>query len=126
MTTNKAYTDLEQSKKLAEILPLESADMDYIPVINIEGEYCINVNIWDNDHVIDEGWIPCWSLAALLSILPTIDDRNAEFCKDIRFDKWHIYYHGTATLPIIDTERYENLVDACYEMILKLNEMKML
>lgn len=126
MTTNKAYTDLEQSKKLAEILPLESADMDYIPVINIEGEYSITVNIWDNDHVIDEGWIPCWSLAALLSILPTIDNRNAEFCKDIRFDKWHIYYHCTATLPIIDTERYENLVDACYEMILKLNEMKML
>ena len=126
MTTSKAYTDLEQSKKLAKILPLESADMDYIPVINIEGEYCINVNTWDNDHVIDEGWIPCWSLAALLSILPTIDDRNAEFCKDIRFDKWHIYYHGTASLPIIDTEKYENLVDACYEMILKLNEMKML
>ena len=25
----KSYTDLEQSKKLAEILPLESADMCY-------------------------------------------------------------------------------------------------
>ena len=27
MATIKSYTDLEQSKKLAEILPLESADM---------------------------------------------------------------------------------------------------
>ena len=27
MTTIKSYTDLQQSKKLAEILPLESADM---------------------------------------------------------------------------------------------------
>ena len=27
----KSYTDLEQSKKLAEILPLESADMSYRP-----------------------------------------------------------------------------------------------
>lgn len=25
----KSYTDIEQSKKLAEILPLESADMHY-------------------------------------------------------------------------------------------------
>lgn len=29
MATIKAYTDLEQSKKLAEILPVESADMYY-------------------------------------------------------------------------------------------------
>lgn len=26
----KGYTDIEQSKKLAEILPVESADMEYI------------------------------------------------------------------------------------------------
>lgn len=29
MATIKSYTDLEQSKKLAEILPIESADMHY-------------------------------------------------------------------------------------------------
>jgi hypothetical protein len=27
MATIKSYTDIEQSKKLAEILPIESADM---------------------------------------------------------------------------------------------------
>jgi hypothetical protein len=27
MTTIKSYTDLEQSKKLAEVLPIDSADM---------------------------------------------------------------------------------------------------
>lgn len=27
----KSYTDIEQSKKLAEILPIESADMRYAP-----------------------------------------------------------------------------------------------
>lgn len=34
MATIKAYTDIEQSRKLAEILPIESADMYYsdIPV----------------------------------------------------------------------------------------------
>ena len=30
MATIKAFSDLEQSKKLAEILPLESADMCYM------------------------------------------------------------------------------------------------
>ena len=29
----KAYTDLEQSRKLAEILPIESADMYYFTII---------------------------------------------------------------------------------------------
>ena len=28
----KGYTDLEQSKKLAEILPLESVDMEYLTI----------------------------------------------------------------------------------------------
>ena len=70
--------------------------------------------------------IACWSLAALLSVLPTLDDRNAEFCKDIRYDKWHVYYHSTATLSIIDTERYDNLIDAAYEMIMKLHELNLL
>ena len=30
MTAIKSYTDIEQSRKLAEILPLESADYHYI------------------------------------------------------------------------------------------------
>ena len=30
MAAIKSYTDLEQSRKLAEILPLESADMFYV------------------------------------------------------------------------------------------------
>lgn len=42
----KAFTDIEQSRKLAKILPIESADM------------CFN----DNE--------PCWSLTALLNVLP--------------------------------------------------------
>ena len=66
----KSYTDLEQSKKLAEFLPLITADMDYIPIVNLDGEYSPSVNVWDNEHIIDEGWIPSWSLAALLDVLP--------------------------------------------------------
>jgi hypothetical protein len=128
----KSYTDLEQSRKLAEILPLESADMIYIPMMDIDSmsnsgffdiPECYPFNEFKDS---DTKPLPCWSLAALLGVLPTLDDRNAILCKDIRYNKWHICYHSTATLSIIDTERYDNPIDACYEMIIKLNELKML
>ena len=118
----KSFTSLEQSKKLAEILPLESADMHYV-LIDTESEL-YSAGLGEYIGILPH--YPCWSLAALLGILPTIDDRNAEFCKDIRYDKWHVFYHSTATLPLIDTERYHDIVDACYEMILNLHELKML
>ena len=35
MATIKSFTDLQQSKKLAEILPIESADMYYEEVCNL-------------------------------------------------------------------------------------------
>ena len=113
----KAYTDLKQSMKLTDILPLESADMDYIPVVNtdnIDGEYSIIVNEWNNNHIIEEGWIPCWSLTALLSVLPsaTLDSSNDHYyrlhCME-RFTEW-----------------YDNPIDACYEIITKLYEEKLI
>ncbi len=118
MATIKSYTDLEQSKKLAKILPLESADMIYPSDFDFPF-------VWIEKPKKDKNAIPCWSLAALLDILPTLDDRNANFCKDVRYDKWHVYYHSTATLSIIDTERYDNLVDAAVELIMKLHELKL-
>ena len=56
MATIKSYTDLEQSKKLAEILPLESADMMHDRLIVIPFN--------------DGSLTPCWSLAVLLNVLP--------------------------------------------------------
>ena len=61
----KAYTDITQSKRLAKILPIESADMWY----GNEDPYKIAIGQWnDNEH--DEDDIPCWSLAALFDLLP--------------------------------------------------------
>lgn len=106
--------------------------MEYL-TINETGSFIGTVPfVKDDSEVEDSAYshtynrITCWSLAALLSVLPTLDDRNAEFCKDIRYDKWHVYYHSTATLSIIDTERYDNLIDAAYEMIMKLHELNLL
>ena len=133
MATIKSYTDLEQSKKLAEILPLESADMYYPWYIEEDGDTIesghriTTPNVGNfTTHKVNKMILPCWSLAALLNVLPTIDDRNVVFCKDIRCDKWHVFYHGTATLPLIDTERYHDVIDACVAIIEKLHELNML
>ena len=123
----RSYTDIEQSKKLAEILPLKSADMYYYSYMSIgEPFYMSYPNVIEDRQKLAKNDIPTWSLTALLSVLPTLDDRNAILCKDIRYNKWHICYHSTATLSIIDTERYDNPVDACYEMIIKLHELNLL
>ena len=67
----KAYTDLEQSRKLAEILPIESADMCYIQDLLAGlkyGEYQPYIGS-DLIPAYGQGKIRCWSLAALLEIL---------------------------------------------------------
>lgn len=137
MATIKAYTDLEQSKVLSQILPLESADMFY----NEEPDETYSKDIVDTKypmvirerqkHYLEEYGMPCWSLAVLLGIIPQeIFDGEyiiniTEGCDnrwvltyDHRKNKNHSYY-GLSTGA-------DNLIDACYNLILKLNERKML
>jgi hypothetical protein len=62
----KSYTDLEQSKKLAKILPLESADM----FLALNGTLPVMSKYIDDGFVTaDDTAVPCWSLAALLKYL---------------------------------------------------------
>jgi hypothetical protein len=124
----KICTDIPQSKKLIELgLDVKTADMMWEDWRLIDGDWKLSVG-YDPEFEQDYGrkCYPAWSLSALLEILPTLDGRNPEFCRDIRYNQWHIFYHGTATLNLIDTKRYENLIDACYEMIIKLKEVKLL
>lgn len=113
MATIKSFTNLEQSEKLVEILPLESADMCYI-----NGDVGkIRIGEWGN-NVHDEDDIPCWSLASLLNVLPEIQGGKPI----IALDDNYITYPHMSKLYI----KADNLVDACYELILKLNKLKML
>lgn len=130
MTIIKSYSDLEQSKKLAEILPLESADMMYH---SIENEYgtgtfvatskLLTNGLRNDDFYIDD--IPCWSLAALLNVIPQIEEVDAQLCRDIHSRKWHVVYTNGIDLHI-DTSLYINPIDACVAMIEKLNELNLL
>ena len=66
----KSYTDIEQSKMLAEILPLKSADMCYVndgTATKIDANLYISRYSMLKDSVVQI--IPCWSLSALLGIL---------------------------------------------------------
>lgn len=122
----KSYTDIEQSKKLAEILPLESADMFYHYNVGIKSYYedvprVIQVN---NHFAFFHQDVPCWSLAALLSLIPKrIKDYNVLRIdiSDNDFAIWYdeIGYGVNAELPDIETKEP---IDACVEMILKLKE----
>ena len=115
MTTIKAYTDLEQSRKLAEILSLETADV-YYPTEGTSPKFGVALSISNN--------IPCWSLASLLSVLPKIGSEEPMIQK--------LYYANTPTERYICqysltniTGEYDNPVDACVEMIEKLNELNL-
>lgn len=126
----KSYTDLEQSKKLAEFLPLKSADgfWEYHDKWYSEGdewegyedypraepylEYTRKENEWKED----KSDIPCWSLTALLKVIP--------FWYDI-----HPVKNGVAIKCDYGKEEIvisDNHIDACVEMIIKLNKLKML
>lgn len=116
----KSYTDLEQSKKLAEILSAESADMFYVAG---KGEPIFIGNkmvaYGDDDYdALGGPDILCWSLAALLAILPEIQGSKPVISL---YDNYITYPH-ISDLHI----KADNLVDACYEMILKLHKLNLL
>lgn len=119
----KAYTDIEQSKLLAEILPLDSADMVYIATDyddNGEPLYTADYKseyIWEDNDVIH-----CWSLAALFDVLPEGVIDNC-YVPNLQKEngKYSIAYGDDELLCIAD-----NPIDTCYEMIMKLHEQKLI
>lgn len=118
----KAYTDLEQSKKLAEILPLESADMSWVSnglgkpfarTIPIKGD--------------PEELCACWSLTALLAVLPSVIKRKEKrmFLTLEKAGAYNLYYKSSNRLDEL-WETKEEPVDACVAMIENLHELKIL
>lgn len=132
MTTIKNYTDISQSKKLVEILPIESADMWYqYTGISIKdgSEKPIYFPMIMRDCKSDKD-IPCWSLAALLSVLPDEITDDGDVYRNMVFHlkgKYIIQYPRLTTLwPSLLSVEAVNIIDACVEMIIKLHEQKML
>ena len=125
----KAFTDIEQSKKLAEILPIESADHHYVRKVTdfmgnpIDGEWSHpkygNPNSKYANYIVQNFTsyekLPCWSLAALLEVLPL----SNILLHDDETEKYRL-------VCMIETAFHDSPIDACVEMILTLKEKDLL
>ena len=123
----KSYTDLEQSKKLAEILPLESADFVWLTGhLHTDGPR-YEVIRTRNEVSEPENYWPCWSLAALLSILPSVITRNDKrmFLTMEKAGAYNLYYKSPDRLDELWETDFEP-IDVCYKIILDLHEQKLL
>lgn len=109
----KAYTDIEQSKKLAKFLPIKSADMRFCFSHTLSGRIIGHYPMIGREP--SSGTIPCWSLAALFNTLPKIVNLETLFVETSP-SLWHIGYRN------VYTARATNLVDAAFEMIVWLKE----
>lgn len=139
---SRIATTIEQSKKLAEILPIEIADMYYFVIDdypNCTRQYHeLIIGKIDRDDIDDFGHIPAWSLPVLMDVLPVAIKEDyyleiekldyGEIGSSLYRVAWRMSYKHFS-----DKHSYEEceteskyLVDACVEMILKLHELKML
>ncbi len=140
----KGYTDFEQSVKLVKILPITSADMDYPHFVRMgtdtydETPECIEIG--EIDYPYEH---PCWSLAALLDILPDVISFNKKDWRNDNFINIHktafedktthysisygnCYGNNGSWHDLISTKDSINLIDCCVEMILWLKEQNLL
>ena len=107
------YTTIEQSKKLLELgLSPDSADMLYTWDTDNKTYYPLPI-IDDKEHDFPTG-LSCWSLDALLSVMPKIDG----FKPIIDLDINSIRYEGEKRDESFHSA--STLIDACYEMVVWL------
>ena len=137
MQSIKSYTDLEQSKKLAEILSIQSADMHYN---DWNDDFCVGYK-HTGEYIVDLGApitirgeleIPCWSLAALLNVLPNDNSKCTTMTRgryDTRTRKyingWCVYYNEINGANCMNVFA-ENPVDACVAMVEQLHKLNLL
>ena len=118
MATFKSYTDIEQAKKLAEILPLESADMYYMETS--PNNYTVSIlQRLERDMLHNQAehykMFPCWSLAALLSIFDCYEINK--FGNNIQFDTKDI---------ALSTKENETILDIVVDTIILLHKQNLL
>ena len=122
----KNYTDLEQSKILAEYLPSESADAHYWRRSWQLNDYVVypshSEELQKHFEAKKMEYIPCWSLSALKDILPVGTESHKQSDGSISYYYVEVYNNK----KYFSTKRYDNLVDACVEMVLKLHELNLL
>ena len=140
---NKICTSIEQSKKLIKIgIDVNTADMRYGYITPYdfsdrmyEGGYDEvpypkdflkkNPNFSENEY---DGELPAWSLSALLGVIPKHIKNTNTLRIDIDEKDFSIWYDevGCGVNTELPDITMESVVDACYAMIIKLNEQNLL
>ena len=118
----KSYTDLEQSKKLAEILPLESADYTHLGKDEdnaLTRPYFESCSSGLGEWIGKDEMHPCWSLSALLKTL------NFPSLTQNKEDEWEVCVFDHDNDDYIE-KTASNPVDTCYEMVIRLHELNLL
>lgn len=124
MKNYKLYTDIKQSRELAEILSHKDADATLERIV-IAGS---NLNIPEEQQYIRRNipfclfrgiGIPCWSLVALIFIIS--ENYYTEIYQDGAAWNIEITHHDNKHSASAD-----NHIDACVNMILKLHEQKLM
>ena len=139
-------TSIKQSKKLIKLgIDVNTADMryGYIAPYNFsdrmyDGGYDEvpypkdflkkNPDFSENQY---DGELPAWSLAALLNVLESeINEKEGESYQ-LNIEKygtcWNVCYRKQYDeANAIEIKSTEELIDVCYEMIIKLHEQKLI
>ena len=131
----KAYTNLEQSKKLAEILPIKSADHHYVRKVTdfmgnpVDGEWSHpkygNPNSKHANYMVQNFTsyekLPCWSLSALLDIISnrahSIDEDAIIELSSYKTVEWDLSISNLGLEVVTGSDP----IDACYKMIFRLH-----
>ena len=128
----KICTTLEQSKKLIEIgIDIYTADMFWRNGVSDEYIQFFTPFVSSGTDIDYDYDIPAWSLTALLDILKSEIDGEEGECYQLNIEKdgawWDVFYKEQYDeANPIEIESTEELVDACYEMIIKLHKLNML
>lgn len=131
----KICTSLKQSKQLMKLgIGISTADMHYwetyVETFGKESKQSNTPNIgFDSNfyYGTDNGkiyhYIPSWSLASLLEIIP-----GSELSKSVDdIGKWEASAWKDPDLELLmRVEGFDSPIDARYDMILKLRELKIL
>ena len=126
----KSFTDIEQSKKLSGILPLDSADHCFLndgTAVKAEiNSYNVALQLW-KDHYVEI--IPAWSLSALLGLNPfqIIENNNRFGFYQVKgFNKqgetYRFGYKTNNNSFLFETSWHNDVVDATFEMVCWLKE----
>lgn len=134
MAAIKSFTDISQSRKLAEFLSLEHADM--IWVLTNPDLPMIKAIAYEDSDKNNKYYeiLPAWSLSSLLGVLPfhlIVNNQRYAFSMHKGLNKdgeTYVFKYNVFNTDIClySTDYYNNPIDACVDMVEKLHELNLL